>query len=348
MPKLHLATPGKFTDANGTPVEFTEETLAASAQAYDPAKHEAPIVIGHPKQTAPAYGWVKALEFAEAGLQAEPHNTVVEFAELVSGPFKKRSARFYTPTSPRNPVPGVYYLRDVGLLGAQPPAIKGLRDVEFAEGEDEVVEIEFSETSDWTLATIFRGLRDYLIEAAGMDKADRIIPEWAVEETQLAAMMPRNEPEEIMFSEGDPVTDTSITPDAGSREAELQQREAELAAREAELARAEHVAFAESLKGKLHPSQKDTVATLLCHLDSRHPTEVEFAEGEDALSQLKTLLNNLPQQVEFDEVAKATDTVDFAEDPVALANAAQAYMVEQAKAGRTVSPSEAVRVISKK
>jgi len=145
MPRLPLATPGTFTDQNGITVKFSEADLVASATAYDPAKHEAPVVIGHPQHTAPAYGWVQSLEFGEAGLVATAHNTVAEFAELVSGPFKKRSARFYTPTSPRNPVPGVYYLRDVGLLGAQPPAIKGLADVSFAEDESDVVEVAFAE-----------------------------------------------------------------------------------------------------------------------------------------------------------------------------------------------------------
>ncbi|MFS2072756.1 hypothetical protein ACEN9D_28795 [Pseudomonas sp. CT11-2] len=40
-------------------------------------------------------------------------------------------------------MPGVYYLRHVGFLGAQPPAVKGLRPIELAEGEPGV--IEFSE-----------------------------------------------------------------------------------------------------------------------------------------------------------------------------------------------------------
>jgi len=40
-------------------------------------------------------------------------------------------------------VPGVYYLRHVGFLGAQPPAVKGLRPIELAEGEPGV--IHFSE-----------------------------------------------------------------------------------------------------------------------------------------------------------------------------------------------------------
>ncbi len=42
---------GKHTDSAEQHAEFTESTLKASAAAYDPKTHEAPIVIGHPKMT---------------------------------------------------------------------------------------------------------------------------------------------------------------------------------------------------------------------------------------------------------------------------------------------------------
>ncbi len=142
---LHIFRPGRQTAMNGLTLEFSESDLAASAAAYDPAKHEAPIVIGHPKHDAPAYGWVKSLATAEDGLQAEPHQVDAAFAELVeAGRYKKISASFYLPDAPNNPVPGVYYLRHVGFLGAQPPAVKGLKAAEFADAEDGVVEF-----GDW-------------------------------------------------------------------------------------------------------------------------------------------------------------------------------------------------------
>ena len=102
------------------------------------------IVVGHPVTDGPAYGWVKALNFAAGGLEAEPDQVDPAFAEMVAaGRFKKISASFYPPESPKNPVPGVYYLRHVGFLGAQPPAVKGLRAPSFAEG-DEAITLEFS------------------------------------------------------------------------------------------------------------------------------------------------------------------------------------------------------------
>ena len=279
MPRLPLARPGTFTDANGVTVGFSEADLAASAAAYDPAKHEAPVVIGHPSQTAPAYGWVQGLEFGESGLVALAHNTVAEFAELVSGPFKKRSARFYTPTSPRNPVPGVYYLRDVGLLGAQPPAIKGLADVSFAEDDEksDVVEVSFSE--------------DASAEPTPTNQ-DTVTPEPSPTEAEPTMLTP----EELE-----------------ARESALAARELALATKEAELTKAAHVAFAESLSDRIHPAQRDAIVTLLCHLDPGHATEVSFAEGDSPLEQFKALLSALPKSVEFGEVAKAED-VSFAEE----------------------------------
>jgi hypothetical protein len=58
---------------------------------------------------------------------------------VADGRVKKRSSSFYHPKDPANPVPGVWYLRHVAWLGAQPPAVKGLKDVAFSEGGFEAV-----------------------------------------------------------------------------------------------------------------------------------------------------------------------------------------------------------------
>jgi len=112
----------------GTDISFSQADLAAMAAAYDPAKHEAPIVIGHPQHNLPAYGWIKGLSAEGDDLYAEAGEVNPEFADMVkAGAFKKVSAAFYAQNS------GVYPLRHVGFLGAQPPAIKGLKQTEFAD-----------------------------------------------------------------------------------------------------------------------------------------------------------------------------------------------------------------------
>ena len=129
---IHIFKAGSHTAMSGATLAFSESDLQATARAYDPSKHEAPLVVGHPRADAPAYGWVKSLAYSENGLQAEPDQVDAQFAELVgTGRFKKISASFYPPESSANPVPGVYYLRHVGFLGAQPPAVKGLKQVEM-------------------------------------------------------------------------------------------------------------------------------------------------------------------------------------------------------------------------
>jgi hypothetical protein len=158
MTPIEIFRPGRHTAMDGRQIAFSESDLAAAAAAYDPALHEAPIVVGHPRTDAPAYGWVEGLATGKGGgLEAMPRQVDPAFAELVrAGRFKHVSASFYLPDSPANPKPGAYYLRHVGFLGAQPPAVKGLRPAEFAEAEGVV---EYSDA--WVLSAIarlFRGL----------------------------------------------------------------------------------------------------------------------------------------------------------------------------------------------
>ena len=119
-----------------------------SIAAYDPAVHQAPITIGHPRDNLPAYGWIGSLSFdeTEKTVDAEPVQLEDAFVSMVKdGRFTKRSASWYLPDAASNPTPGKLYLRHVAFLGAQPPAIKGLkRAVEFT--DDEAGTIEFSDS----------------------------------------------------------------------------------------------------------------------------------------------------------------------------------------------------------
>lgn len=114
---------GRHVSSSGTPSEWDQGRLEQMAAAYDPVKHEAPIVVGHPKDNSPAYGWIKALKVVGDRLLALPGQVAPEFAELVKeGRYKKRSISVYPDGT----------LRHVGFLGGQPPAVKGLKDIDFA------------------------------------------------------------------------------------------------------------------------------------------------------------------------------------------------------------------------
>lgn len=126
---IEIFRTGTHTATSGRQLAFSDADLAAIAAAYDPARHEAPLVVGHPETDAPAYGWVTALAATDGRLQASVSQLDPAFAELVrEGRFKKISAAFYAPDAAANPTPGTWHLKHVGFLGAAPPAVKGLPD----------------------------------------------------------------------------------------------------------------------------------------------------------------------------------------------------------------------------
>ena len=108
MKRFEIFRPGKHTAASGVTLNFSDADLQAAVAAYDPAVHEAPIVVGHPKDNAPAYGWIGSLSFGDAGaMEAAPIQVDADFAEMVSaGRFKKRSASWYVPGSANHPLAG--------------------------------------------------------------------------------------------------------------------------------------------------------------------------------------------------------------------------------------------------
>jgi len=169
---------GKQIDSNG--VEHDGDALIDKALAnFNAAKHEPPAVIGHPKENAPAYGWVEGLKKVAGDkgnlLLAKFKQVQPDFADMVKhGLFKKRSSAFYPDGT----------LRHVGFLGAMPPAVKGLPDVAFAEGD--AASFEFAESFAWnSIANVFRSLREFLITKFGQDTADQIIPDYKIEDLRL-------------------------------------------------------------------------------------------------------------------------------------------------------------------
>jgi len=116
---------GTHTSSAGDTREWTLEDLEKIASLYDPANHEAPIVIGHPEHDSPAYGWIEALKVEGERLLAKPKQLIEDFKEWVrAGRYKKVSMALYPD----------FTLRHVGFLGAVPPAVKGLAGFEEREG----------------------------------------------------------------------------------------------------------------------------------------------------------------------------------------------------------------------
>lgn len=339
MRRIHIFKAGHQTSMAGATLAFSESDLAASAAAYDPTVHEAPCVVGHPVLDAPAYGWVKSLTAEGGHLYAEPDQVNPEFAELVAaGAFKKVSAAFYAPTAKNNPVPGTYYLRHVGFLGAVAPAVKGLKPIEFSASEeaDETVEVElaFSEVEDaliWALddtVRVLRSLRDSLIEREGTEAAEKVLSAWRLDAmaenvTRARAKLSQGATAAQAFAES-PTTrqeSTTVTPEeAAALEQRAQNAEAALATAQAALRAsavaantAAHAAFAETLvaDARIAPADSAVVTALLDFaeppvIEGETPAAVEFGEGEARQpigTALRAFLQGLPQRVATGEQA---------------------------------------------
>jgi hypothetical protein len=357
---LHIFKPGRQTAMNGVTLEFCEADLAASAAAYDPAKHEAPLVIGHPKTDAPAYGWVKSLSADASGLQAEPAQVDPAFAELVdAGRYKKISAAFYPPDSPSNPVPGVYYLRHVGFLGAQPPAVKGLKQCEFAAADDDV--IVFGDWDDRTNAGLWRSMRDWLIGKFGQDEADRAIPSWDVSSLAASAVQPDPDDDEATNLSAAGMTPFSEPESKPHQEPTVDQKEADALRAENEALKQQVAAAQKAAKtaefgeflsglvkdGKVLPAEQPG---LLAFMQTLTDDTLEFGEGDGKVSQpqtayLKTFLTGLPERVAFGEVAGGqAEAVDNSAQ--AIAERAAALQAKRLAEGKDISFAEAVQRVT--
>ena len=128
MNPIEIFRAGTHTDSHGATLSFSESDLAATARAYDPAVSEAPIVVGHPKADAPAYGWIKSLSAEGGRLFATPDQVDPSFAEMVrAGRYKKLSASLYAPDSPANPAPGRGICGMWAFWARSRPRSRGLR-----------------------------------------------------------------------------------------------------------------------------------------------------------------------------------------------------------------------------
>jgi Mu-like prophage I protein len=332
MKRFPIFRTGKHTATSGATLDFSEAQLKAAVAAYDPALHEAPITVGHPKDNLPAYGWVGALHFNEdtGEIEVDPTQVDPAFAEMVeAGRFKKRSASWYLPDAPTNPTPGTLQLRHVAFLGAQPPAVKGLRDVAFSEAETGVV--EFGDSSRWawsSLAGIMRGMREWIIGKDGLEAADKLVPNYLLSDLEAAAKAPEETAPAAMpaFSEEDPMkieelqaqiatlTTENAALKANQKPADFAEREAAVKAGEAKLARVAIEARVDAAikDGRLLPAQRKAAVDFAAGLADGEAT-IDFGEGDKAkkVTQRDAYLLQLetgPKVVDYSEHSAPTGT----------------------------------------
>jgi transcriptional regulator with XRE-family HTH domain len=216
MDRIPFFRAGTHVTESGHELTFSEGDISAIADVYDTGVHEAPLVVGHPSQDAPAYGWTESVQHDQRLLAAQPRKVEPKFEEMVrNGRFGQVSAKFYPPGHAHHPLgedAETYYLRHIGFLGAQPPAIKGLPDVEFGEEGEELVTVEAS-FSEPTLAEVpwyfpsavrdvFRRLREYLVANEGVETADEVVPQIRLDDLeQVEDEAETDDPSDTAFAE---------------------------------------------------------------------------------------------------------------------------------------------------
>lgn len=271
MKPFRIFRPGKHTASCGTVIEFTEDDLVRAVGAYSPQLYAAPLVIGHPKTEDRAYGWAERLTYEDGHVVVHPAHVEPKFSDAVeSKAFRNRSASWYMPDHPNNPSPGNLYPKHIGFLGAMPPALKGLGDIQFSEEAapldfaapdprpDLVLQFdEFTTEDRWSLANTLdsfarqmRAFRDALIAEKGLEEADKQMPDWQIRDAEREAMRmsERAREESKKNAAVTPAYTEQVAPAAITPEEKTIMTPEEIAAMQAENARlkTEATQFAES------------------------------------------------------------------------------------------------------
>lgn len=313
---------GTRADNSNKEVTITPDDLNAIANGYNPSFHEAPIVIGHPDDNAPAYGWVKSLSAKDGKLYAEFGEMDEGFVSLVKqGRYKKISASFYPPNHRSNPKPDNWYLRHIGFLGALPPAVKGLSPVSFNDNSDGVVsfgELSESEKLVFDIKNIFARFFNFSESQPSTSEGDNANP--STEEppkTDTDGDGKSNDLNSTPIQSNQSETAMNELNDAVARaekaEAELAKFKAEQAKKERDVANTVNANFAETLvkDGKIKPCDKELLTQVLNFAEFPNDTTADFGEGDDKKPlavAFKEFLGNLPKQHSHltDKVTKST------------------------------------------
>jgi len=350
---------GTHTDSAGNERIWSEADLDIIVSKYNTLEHEAPIVIGHPKDNAPAWGWIEKLKREGTRLFAKAKDVVPAFKEMVNkGLFKKRSISLYPDLT----------LRHVGFLGAMPPAVKGLADVQFS--EDNLTTIEFEEYRIPIIGGIFQRLREWLIEKYDSDTADRIVGSWEIDE--LKKDVPQDEMSTTAFGEweGKKSKEDEDMDKVAELEAKIKQLEKEiydysekdktkeqqiaslkqeLEKERAEKRKTDFNTYCDGLvrDGKLTPAQKVLAVDFMEILSGN--AEYEFTEGDGKakkapLEAFKTFLTALPKQVEFKETATKDKAYHLTGK---TAEKIEALIQDKLKADKTLNYNEALTLVQK-
>ena len=320
---LHMARPGTWTDMHGDLVAVTGELLAALAASYDPAIFRAPLVVGHPKTNTPAFGWLASVHADGAGLHGVPIEVDPAFAAAAAR-YPNRSLSYWPADHPGSPVPGQPYIRHLGVLGATPPAIPGLRGADLAGTDDDLTILTFD------FATLTPEPETMTTPAPDPQVVDLAARTAALDARETAA--------------------AAQAAALAQTQADLDARLKLLDAREAAAKRAEVMAFAEGLadQARIRPTDVPAFCAILLRLADA-PVDVCFAQGDarepaPGADWLRAYLAQQPPLVELAEIASKARAkgAPSTDDDAKIARRARAFKAAQDAAGNPISFAAAV------
>lgn len=364
---------GSHTDSKGRQITFSQADLDQMVGNHKLGA--APAVLGHPKHDDPAYAWADEYKREGDSLFVKFKDIDPAFEDGVKkGSYRNRSVSVFKDDK------AGWRIRHIGWLGAQPPAIDGLKPVEFACADEACMEFAAPGYSlVWgleSIAKLLRGLREQMIAKDGIEAADQVLPQWQIDSAIEAAAQARQEFQEArgdagLYSQhngGSMSQFTQAEVDAAKAQARKEAEDAataKFAAQQAELL---------TLKAK---QQKDRIAGLVEGWKAAGlvtPAEevglTEFmvaleAEGaEFAFSAAdKTEVKKTPMQFFADFMAgrkpvvklapsagaggSANDVAVDTSDAEALGKAAREFMASEEKEGRVISSAAAVEHVLK-
>tara|TARA_Y100001954_G_scaffold239591_1_gene316131 strand:- start:3207 stop:4058 length:852 start_codon:yes stop_codon:yes gene_type:complete len=239
MKWINIFKTGTHTDSSGRTRTWTDADLSKIIKVFNQRTEDPPVVFGHPQDNEPAEGWIVALRKSGDFLQAQ-------FARL-SDKAKKSVKNKRHKYGSLSLTTGLR-IRHFGLLGAVPPAVKGLGEVEFEQGDDGI--------------TVFINFNEPEPPADKPEPEDDMTKEM---EARIKELEKQTADEKAAREKA---------------EADLKAREDEAAKRDADQRAANHAAHVDKLieDGKLLPADKPQVLAFCEALDGGE--EMSFNEGE--------------------------------------------------------------------
>lgn len=346
---------GIVTDQFGRKVDakdIIDKTISFYSGGVQP---DTKLVLGHRRDEELNFGGVESFKSYERDgkqwLLMKPRGVDPDFAEQVNGDwYPERSIKVNMETGE---VPHVAFMTD-----KKKGAVAGMLPAQFGRKEENILQF-----STYFSRTIFQSLRDWFIKKEGIETADEIIPQYALND-MLADEVRENKTEEIPlgFSE----EENDLTPEEIKKMKEDAMKEgiekgkaettAQFSAEEKERAKVVADRNTEAMinkridDGKWQPAIKQLALSFMQSLD--HAEQLEFAEADGKV----TKETQREQAVRLiDELAQPMPTAEFAgqekekgsslnkEDTGDLTARAKEYQFQEYKKGNKVNISKAMQ-----